>query len=58
MTLEQLAQLVQRMRETQTAWFKFRDPRDLNRAKALEREVDAAVDRIIHPRPALFGGGE
>jgi hypothetical protein len=38
---------VSKMRLYQQAFFKSRDPADLRRAKALEKEVD----EMIHPKP-------
>ncbi len=42
-----LAHLVQRMRDAQRLYFKTRQPTAIDRAKKLEREVDAAVKRLI-----------
>jgi len=38
---EHFEELVRRMRRHQRAYFRSRDPRDLNRSKELESKVDA-----------------
>lgn len=55
MTIQQLAELVKRMRDHQSAYFQSRDKRDLHRAKDLEHQVDAAVIRVLDTRARLFG---
>lgn len=53
MTLEEFAELVRQMREAQKRFFKGdRSAHLVGRAKALERQVDDAVETIT--RPALF----
>lgn len=56
MTLDELAELVKRMRTAQDAYFKHLDARDLHRAKDLEHQVDAACNLILDKRPRLFEG--
>lgn len=58
MTLHDLAELVRRMRIHQESYFKHRDKRDLHRAKDLEHQVDAAVNRVLDTRAKLFGDRE
>ena len=54
MTVEELAELVKRMRAFQDAYFKHRNQADLRKAKELERQVDAACNRLLDKRPRLF----
>jgi len=50
MTVEELAELVRQMREVQKRFFRGDKSADtVGRAKALERQVDAAVREITHP---------
>ena len=52
-------QLVLEMREAQKAWYRYHDQQYLMRAKALERKVDAALEKKAaadtDPTPDLFG---
>jgi hypothetical protein len=54
MTLRDLAGLVAHMRDAQRAYFRHRRPGDLEVSKALERDVDQAVEEVLSP--GLFGG--
>lgn len=45
MTDREFAELVRKMRVAQQAYFQCRAPSNLNRAKALEREVDEELKR-------------
>jgi hypothetical protein len=54
MTLRDLAGLVAHMREAQRLYFRHRRPGDLEVSKALERDVDQAVEEVLSP--GLFGG--
>lgn len=51
MTVQELAALAQKMRAAQKRFFERRD--NLEEAMMLEREVDAALDRLAGA-PALF----
>lgn len=49
--------LVKQMRQAQIDYFELRQQRDLRRARALEREVDNEINRvveIIHEQEAQF----
>lgn len=53
MSIEELAELVRQMREVQKRFFRGDKSADtVGRAKALERQVDAAVLAIV--QPSLF----
>jgi hypothetical protein len=58
MTLIELARLVRQMRALQKEFFTTpanrRAPDLVGRAKAMERQVDRAVDEVLEP-PGLFG---
>lgn len=45
MTDREFLELVRRMRAAQRAYFQYRAPSDLNRAKALERKVDKELEQ-------------
>jgi hypothetical protein len=53
MTLRDLAGLVAHMREAQRLYFRHRRPGDLEVSRALERDVDLAVQEVLSP--GLFG---
>lgn len=53
-TIENLAELVRLMRDTQKAYFKTRDTNALNESKALERQVDAAIARVLSKQGAML----
>ena len=48
--------MVREMREAQKAWFRYHDQLDLQKAKALEKKVDAALERkaALDQVPDLF----
>lgn len=46
MTLQELAELVGKMRDAQRGFFRTRDPDVLAESKRLEREVDKALDAL------------
>ncbi len=53
--LKELAELVEKMRTTQRAYFRARKPEVLEESKRLEREVDEAIKKILHDeQPTLF----
>lgn len=54
MTLKELAELVDRMRVAQRAYFRTRKPDVLEESKRLEREVDEAIKSILNTQPKLF----
>lgn len=56
MTEPEFYDLVKRMRETQKDYFRSRSPDVLQQSKALEREVDDAVEAYYAP-PGLFDAG-
>ena len=45
MTDKEFVELVRRMRAVQRIYFQYRAPSDLNRARALEREVDRELEQ-------------
>jgi len=53
-TLMQLAELVQKMRSAQKAYFKTRSAESLEESKRLEREVDLEVAMIKDKQDRLF----
>ena len=55
MTLEQLAELVKRVRDAQRAYFKTRGQAELVTSKELERRLDKEVDKILAAQRGLFG---
>lgn len=57
MTDREFLELVRRMRTAQRVYFQCRAPSDLNRAKALEREVDRELEQRAAaeaPKQATF----
>ena len=60
MELIDLAKLMFQLRSAQKQYFKERIPSDLQKAKALEKQVDAELAKLFSPIPAedemgLFG---
>lgn len=53
MDARELAKLVNEMRQAQAEYFRTRSPAALERSKALEKRVDAAVRDILE-QPTLF----
>lgn len=49
MTVTELADLVRRMRDAQRRYFRTRSGEDLDKSKALEREVDLALETALAP---------
>ena len=58
--MTEFEKLVLEMREAQKAFYRFHDQLDLRKSKALERKVDAALERKLNEdqngQPNLFGG--
>ena len=58
MTTVELARLAKRARDLQREYFRGRSPAKLEESKAAERELDRAVDAVLHPKappqPGLF----
>ena len=54
MTAQELARVVRDMRAAQGRYFRYRRPDDLERSKALEKQVDRAVEQILNPQMGLF----
>lgn len=50
----EFAKLVIEMRKAQKAYFRNRQPSDLERSKQLEKQVDQAAQNIVEG-PGLFG---
>lgn len=55
MTLDEFAALVTKMRDAQRAYFRHRRPEDMQLAKDLERQVDAAIAAHNDKQRPLFG---
>lgn len=53
MTVEQLAELVQEMRNAQREYFRTRSGSALDRSKKLEKQVDEALGAVLR-QPGLF----
>ena len=55
--MSEFERMVFDMRNAQKAWYRYHDQLDLTRAKALERKVDAALERkaALDQVPDLFG---
>ena len=53
MTVEQLAELVQEMRNAQREYFRTRSGPALDRSKRLEKQVDEALGEVLR-QPGLF----
>lgn len=51
MTVVELARLALETREAQRRYFRERTPEALERSKALEKRLDAAVKEILDPPP-------
>lgn len=45
MTDREFVELVRKMRAAQRAYFRYRAPSDLNRARTLEHKVDSELER-------------
>lgn len=54
MTVQDLAKIVTRMRVSQQVYFHMRSQEHLNRAKELEREVDALCRKLLKNQPELL----
>jgi hypothetical protein len=54
MTLEEFAELVEKMRDLQKKYFRDRDADTLLAAKAKEAEVDRVIKRITGGQQVLF----
>lgn len=55
--MDDFVKLVAEMREKQREYFRTRDGGVLKESKALERRVDAEVERLTDPNPSLFPTG-
>lgn len=58
MTHFQFVEKVSEMRNAQKQYFRTRSYEILSRAKQLEREVDAEIERLLNPQGDLFAGKE
>jgi spermidine synthase len=54
MTLIELAELVQQMRNAQKEYFRTRSGSALDNAKRLEKRVDEALGTVLSQQPGLF----
>lgn len=54
MTEKEIITLAKRCREAQKCYFRTRLRSDLNASKALEQELDKAIEEYEHDNPALL----
>lgn len=55
MTVQELAELVEKMRNAQREFFRTRSASALQVSKRLEKQVDNACQAILTPQRTLFG---